>query len=52
MTEARTLPEFQPEDFDQYDGEVIEPQRPFGVDAAPNMIEQRRQIRWPGRQIR
>ncbi len=28
MTETRTLPEFQREDFDQYDGEVIEPQRP------------------------
>ena len=27
MNETRTLPEFEPEDFDQYDGQVIEPQR-------------------------
>ncbi len=27
MNEARILPELQPEDFDQYSGQVIEPQR-------------------------
>ena len=29
MTETGTLPEFQPEDFDQYDGRVVEPNRRF-----------------------